>query len=287
VATPGPTRLKSQGLEMRDQKAYGPKSLLGAASSVRLCLKTRRKFLRFELRGGSPRQVRRGRPHHHHVRGRLVSHRQEVRVVLKAARQPMLRFARATALVVLCCAACHRPPRHEPPSARSAPSPHASSLAPEPAQNLCAGRPRCRLERQRSSPSPSKLQVVDVRIEHAADAAEGDDEAHCDRREYWLIGPPGPLLLAADCEAQWGPDCAAPADTRLDGEQLVVSYEERAASDVCETLKATLSLTARSVTRQDRRRGTYEKRQCRRQAAIQPLPLGDGSAERPLLTLHQ
>jgi hypothetical protein len=199
----------------------------------------------------------------------------------------MTRFARATSLVVLLCAACHRPPRHEPPPAPATPSPRASSSAPEPEPDLCAGRPRCRVERQRSSAAPSKLQVVDLRIEHAADAAEGDDEAHCDRREYWLLGPPGPLLLAADCEAQWGPNCAAPADTRLDGEQLVVSYEERAASDVCETLEASLSLTSRSVTRQERRRGTYEKRQCRRQAATQPLPLGDGSAEQPLLTLHQ
>jgi hypothetical protein len=198
----------------------------------------------------------------------------------------MTRFARATALV-LWCAACHGPPRHEPPPAPALSSQRASSSAPEPEPDLCAGRRRCRVERQRSSAGPSKLQIVDLRIEHAADAAEGDDEAHCDRREYWLLGPPRALLLAADCEAQWGPDCAAPADTRLDGDELVVSYAENAASDVCETLQATLSLTSRRVTRQVRRRGSYEKRQCRRQVAVDPLPLGDGSAERPLLTLHQ
>jgi hypothetical protein len=209
----------------------------------------------------------------------------------------MTRFARAIALVVLWSAACHEPPHREAPPAPATPSalaatlPRASAAAsaptPEPERDLFAGRPRCRVERRRSSAGPSKLEVVDLRIEHAADAAEDDDEAHCDRREYWLLGPPGPLLLAADCEAQWGPDCAAPADTRLDGEQLVISYEEQAASDVCETLEASLSLTGRRVTRQQRRRGTHEKRQCRRQAPIPPLPLGDGSAERPLLTLHQ
>jgi hypothetical protein len=82
-------------------------------------------------------------------------------------------------------------------------------------------------------------------------------------------------------------DNPGPTATRLEGEQLWVRYEELDSNDVCEIAEARLSLAQRRVTVQARRQGSYEKRQCVRQLAADPLPAGDGTADRPLLTLHR
>lgn len=125
-----------------------------------------------------------------------------------------------------------------------------------------------------------------MRVAHAPDAST--DEEHCDRREYWLSRPSGELLVAVDCETQWGADSAGPATIKGDGKKLRVSYTELQSNDNCEIYAATVDVVGpRPVEAQSRVVGTVVKDSCRpgKQATVDPP--GDGSAAHPLLTLHR
>ena len=129
--------------------------------------------------------------------------------------------------------------------------------------------------------------LVEVRIAHTPDASA--DEDRCDRREYWVSRPGGSTLVAVDCETQWGADNPGPAEVKLQGAQLDVRYVEFQSSDRCESYAATVSLSGPKLTAvQSRTVGNVKKNACRigKESALID-PLGDGSADHPLLTLHR
>jgi hypothetical protein len=138
--------------------------------------------------------------------------------------------------------------------------------------------------RQRSIAGTTST-VVDLRIAHAPDA--GSDEDRCDRREYWVVSGRQTVLVAADCEAQWGADNAGPATTTVIGDRLEVHYVEFQSSDGCETVEAQISLSPPHVDRQERRRGTTRQDHCRATKPAPSPPGGDGSPDHPLVVLHR
>jgi hypothetical protein len=178
----------------------------------------------------------------------------------------MMRFVLALTVMLVACAACQSTPSQKPPP-------------PE----LCAARPRCKVVQRRPVAGGAGLTLFDLRLEHAPGAQE---EERCDRREYWVVGPRGNRLLAADCAVQWGPDAPGPATTRLEGTKLYLRSDELKANDVCELSAAVVDLATLRVT-QGRRRGTFVRRECVGQSDAELFALGDGSAAKPLVTLHQ
>jgi hypothetical protein len=152
--------------------------------------------------------------------------------------------------------------------------------------DLCRARARCSISRQFIADAPG-VALVAVRLAHAPDA--GTDEEHCDRREYWLSRPTGDLLVAVDCQVQWGADNAGPATVKVKGTRLEVSYTELQSSDACENYSATVSVVGpKLVEAQSRVVGTVVKNVCQPSRATAPLaPVGDGSPAHPLLTLNR
>jgi len=180
---------------------------------------------------------------------------------------------------------CKSPPPPAP-AAPLPPTPAAITAAPRPAPpDHCAGRARCSISRHAVEGAPG-VSLVTVRIAHAPEAKT--DEEHCDRREYWLSRSSGDILVAADCEAQWGADNPGPAMVKVDGKKLRVSYTELQSSDGCEVYAAVVDVAGpRLVEAQSRVAGTVVKDACKpgKPAAVDPV--GDGSASHPLLTLHR
>jgi len=152
--------------------------------------------------------------------------------------------------------------------------------------SLCRARPRCEVTRQRPvGGSAVAGVVVDIRIGHRPDAK--DDVAQCDRREYWFVNGTRQVLLAADCEEQWGVDNPGPADTTMHGRLFRVAYLEHLSNDDCEVLSAEIDLTSARVIRKDRAIGNESGKDC---VSKQPFPSpadGDGSADRPVLVIHR
>lgn len=162
-----------------------------------------------------------------------------------------------------------------------------TAVAPRPAPpDHCGGRARCSTSRQPIDSAPG-VALVTVRAPHALDA--GTDEERCDRREYWLSRPSGDLLVAVDCERQWGAGNAGPATIKVQGKRLLVSYTELQSSDRCEAYSASVGVAGpRLVESQSRVTGTVVKDVCRPGKEPAPVvPVGDGSAAYPLLTLHR
>jgi hypothetical protein len=186
-----------------------------------------------------------------------------------------------TGLVALCWAGC----REATPPARPAAKPprsQAKAAAPDP---LCHGRPRCSVVDRRAA-GPAAGSVVIVRLAAAANAPT--DEERCDRREYWLTRPAGNLLLAVDCEAQWGADNAGPASLSVTGDLARFRYVELMANDDCETVEASIRLPEARIDAQVRRRGKVVRDQCRASRTTMPSPApGSGAADDPLLVLHR
>ena len=165
----------------------------------------------------------------------------------------------------------------------TAPTPAPAAQAPT---DLCRARTRCSVSRQ-SIPEAPGVDLVTVRLAHAPDAST--DEEHCDRREYWLSRPTGDLLVAVDCEEQWGADNAGPATVKVKGKRLNVSYTELQSSDQCETYSAAVDVVGpKLVESQSRVGGAMVKNVCHPGKESAPIsPVGDGSAAHPLLTLHR
>jgi hypothetical protein len=195
------------------------------------------------------------------------------------------------ALAIGACRQVPGAPSHVPPSGVSPSAAHTAAAPSAPLNDrdsaLCKERPRCALTRHRPvMESPDRLVIVDLRIAHEPSATT--DEDRCDRREYWLLGPGREILLANDCESQWGADNPGPATTSLDGTRFRVSYVEFQSSDGCETVDATVRLSPLAIEKEVRRQGTVRRNQCSAQKPVRtPLTPGDGSIGRPLLALHQ
>jgi hypothetical protein len=154
------------------------------------------------------------------------------------------------------------------------------------AASLCRGRAGCAIVRHRPVPkSPKHLEIIDVRIAHRPDAAA--DEDRCDRREYWLLRPEGPALLATDCEEQWGADNPGPAVIQVSAREARFKYVEFQSSDGCETVDATVQLDPLVIKRQLRRQGTTRGNACVPKGRASPVAQGDGSPDHPVLVLHR
>ncbi len=142
------------------------------------------------------------------------------------------------------------------------------------------------MSRQSIAEAPG-VELVTVRLAHAPGAST--DEEHCDRREYWLSRPTGDLLVAVDCQVQWGADNAGPATIKVAGKKLHISYTELQSSDNCESYSAIVDVVGpKLVEAQSRVAGTVVKDACRvgkQQAPV--VPVGDGTAAHPLLGLHR
>ena len=151
---------------------------------------------------------------------------------------------------------------------------------------LCHDRPRCSVADRRPAGSPDAGDVVVVRIVAPVDAAT--DEDRCDRREYWLARPAGDLLLAADCEAQWGAENAGPASLSVAGNLATFRYVEFLADDACEIVEATLRLPQGRISTHTRHFGTVAGNQCRASRKVAPIPApGSGTPDNPVLVLHR
>jgi hypothetical protein len=122
-------------------------------------------------------------------------------------------------------------------------------------------------------------QVVVVRLVAPADAAA--DEDRCDRREYWMSRPAGNLLLAVDCEEQWGAENTGPATITASGTLATFHYVEFLANDA-------LRLPQGRLEAHTRHWGTVVSDSCRpfRKAAPVPAP-GSGTLDHPILVLHR
>jgi hypothetical protein len=151
---------------------------------------------------------------------------------------------------------------------------------------LCHDRPRCSIAGRRPASSPNAGDVVVVRLAAPADAAT--DEDHCDRREYWLSRPTGDLLLAVDCEAQWGAENAGPATVTVSGTLARFHYVEFLANDACEIVDAALRLPQGGVEAHTRHWGTVVGNACRPSRKGAPIPApGSGTLDHPILVLHR
>jgi hypothetical protein len=183
-----------------------------------------------------------------------------------------------------------RPKPQIAPVIRSAALGEDGHVAPNPSigtDDFCRGRRRCRTAKRQPIAGADDATLVEVRIAHSPDATS--DEDRCDRREYWLARASGDALLAADCEVQWGADNPGPAQIKVEGTRLAVRYVEFQANDRCEIYEATVELRAGPRVETERRSvGTIAKDDCvpgSEHGAL--VPLGDGSADHPLLTLHR
>lgn len=155
-----------------------------------------------------------------------------------------------------------------------------------PTDPLCHGRPRCFVADRRPAGSPDAGHVVVVRLAAPADAAE--DEDRCDRREYWLSRPAGDLLLAVDCEAQWGAENAGPASITVSGTLATFHYVEFLANDACEIVDAVLRLPQGRIDAHTRQLGTVVGNACRPSRKGAPIPApGSGMLDHPILLLHR
>jgi hypothetical protein len=150
----------------------------------------------------------------------------------------------------------------------------------------CHDRPRCSIADRRPAGNEDKGQVLVVRLAAPADAAT--DEDRCDRREYWLSRPAGDLLLAVDCEAQWGADNAGPASLTVSGTLATFHYVEFLSDDACEIVDASVRLPQGRIETHTRRLGTVVDNVCRpsRKGSFIPGP-GSGTLHHPLLVLHR
>ena len=149
----------------------------------------------------------------------------------------------------------------------------------------CGSRPRCAIYRRQPVVGVGSLEVLVLRLAQAPDA--GSDEDRCDQREYWLVRPQKSVLLARDCERQWGADNPGPAETHVDGTRLSVKYVEFQSSDGCEVYEATVQLFPLAIEKQARWQGTVRGDRCEQRKRIDRLPpAGDGSITSPVLVLH-
>lgn len=192
-------------------------------------------------------------------------------------------FLVVLALVVTLCGGCRS---EAAPTATLAAAPAPKGAAPG-RPDLCHVRARCAVTTRQVVTGLTETSLVEVRIAHAPDASA--DEDRCDRREYWVSRPTGDVLVAVDCETQWGADNAGPAEVKLRGAQLDVRYVEFQSSDRCESYAATVALAGPKLTAvQSRTVGNVKKNACNLGKGLAPVdPLGDGSAAHPLLTLHR
>jgi hypothetical protein len=156
-----------------------------------------------------------------------------------------------------------------------------------PTVTYCHGRPRCSVADRLPAGNPEAGHVVVVRLAAPADAA--DDEARCDRREYWLSRPEGDLLLAADCESQWGAENAGPATVTVSGTLATFHYVEFLADDACEIVDAALRLPQGRIEAHARRHlGKVVGNACRPSRRGAPIPApGSGILDHPILVLHR
>jgi len=150
----------------------------------------------------------------------------------------------------------------------------------------CAERPGCTVGARWNVEGVRDGALVRADLSSASNAQS--DAESCRRREYWLLRPGGDVLLAADCEAQWGADSQGPAEVRLTGPRLQVRYVEFQADDRCETLEAVIDLVSLRIGRQERSTGVVQSDRCQvtGRLDVHPEP-GDGSLKRPLLSLHR
>ena len=150
----------------------------------------------------------------------------------------------------------------------------------------CHGRPRCSVAERLPAGNPDAGQVVVIRLSAPTDAA--DDENRCDRREYWLSRPEGDLLLAADCESQWGAENAGPATVAVSGTIVTFHYVELLADDVCEIVVAALRLPQGRIEAHARHLGRVVGNTCRPSRKVAPIPApGSGMLDHPILVLHR
>ena len=172
-----------------------------------------------------------------------------------------------------------------PPVGRPADAAAADKSVASRSPDLCRGRSRCVITGRAPLAGVSGATLVTVRIAHASP----DDEDRCDRREYWLSRPGGDVLIARDCEVQWGADSPGPLTLVVRDDLLDVRYVEYQSSDRCEVFRATVSLSGpKLAVVQNREEGSVKNDACR--LGTHPGlvdPPGDGSAAHPLLTPHR
>jgi hypothetical protein len=162
--------------------------------------------------------------------------------------------------------ACQRPSQPIGTSASaSAPASAAVLSDAQLAVDLCAGRAGCRVRRRRAVPGADGVAVVDVALDR------GPASPECSGAEYWLVRPGSKLgarLIARDCDEQTEADGVAHADTRIEGGDLVVAYEERRGGDRCEGVDARVTLVPLRVVSETRWDGASHKNRCSRENEI-------------------
>jgi hypothetical protein len=155
-----------------------------------------------------------------------------------------------------------------------------------PSDPLCHGRPRCSITERLPAHGPEANRIAVVRLAAPPNAAS--DEDRCNRREYWLTRPAADLLLAADCEEQWGADNAGPAEMTVSGAVAKFHYVEFLADDGCEIVDAALQLPQGRIEMHIRQWGKVVGNLCLPTRKSAPVPgAGPGTIDHPILVLHR
>jgi hypothetical protein len=128
--------------------------------------------------------------------------------------------------------------------------------------HLCAGRAGCRVRNRRAVPGANQVALVELAL------SRGPSSAECDGGEYWLVrsSPPSSARrIAQDCNAQTEADGLAHADARIDGGEVVLSYEELQGGDRCAGVDARIHPSPLQIVKEVRWDGTSARHQCRRE----------------------
>ena len=190
-----------------------------------------------------------------------------------------------TLLLALAIGGC----RGQPSPKRSSPDPVEASAprsTPVSVRDLCWHRPRCSTAKRQPAVGVVGTEFVVIQVAPAPDASA--DQERCKRREYWLSGASGDLLIAADCDVQWGADNTGPAEVRMNGSRIEIRYIEYQSNDRCESYTATVDVVGPTIVSQNRLAGAVSRDTCVPTQKRLPLPpAGDGALGHPLLTLHR
>ncbi len=182
-----------------------------------------------------------------------------------------VRMFAAQAVLSAVLIACQRPAQSSETSSSSTASavpvstPPAAMSDADLTARLCAERAGCRFRRRRAVAGADGIALVDIAI------ARGPLSPDCDGAEYWVVrskATPSSQRVLKDCDAQMEADEPAHADTRVEGTDLVVAYEERLGGDLCKGVDARIHLGPLRVVTEKRWDGPSRKNQCIRENEI-------------------
>ena len=121
------------------------------------------------------------------------------------------------------------------------------------------------MRRRRAVPGDPTVEIVDVAL------ARGPTRQECDGAEYLLVRTQPQVSsrrIAVDCDVQTGADERAHADTKVEGGDLVIGYEEGHGGDRCQGVDARFHLSPFHLVKEGRYDGSHQQNRCQRENEI-------------------